>query len=230
MARVALETMPLRPTLERQLTSLVDVLEGVVREGSSLSALVMGPKASGKSLLVERAVARVCAAHNENPQGDKAVGVVRLSGLLHLEDRVAFSEAARQLCSEFDQPFSRTATYDENLLFFRKMLSSLHASMKKVIFIIDGFERFAKQRGKQTLLYNLLDELQHSNVEAGVIGITCAQDIMDLMEKRVKSRFSHRRIIVSSPLHFEVPNPSAPAAVGAPQCCLLSSAACVAEP
>eukprot|EP00983_Pelagomonas_calceolata_P116578 1160322-Pelagomonas_calceolata.AAC.1 len=96
--------------------------------------------------LVERAVARVCAAHNENPQGDKAVGVVRLSGLLHLEDRVAFSEAARQLCryslcqplpnslfecSEFDQPFSRTATYDENLLFFRKMLSSLHASMKK---------------------------------------------------------------------------------------------------
>eukprot|EP00983_Pelagomonas_calceolata_P116579 1160322-Pelagomonas_calceolata.AAC.2 len=51
MARVALETMPLRPTLERQLTSLVDVLEGVVREGSSLSALVMGPKASGKSLM-----------------------------------------------------------------------------------------------------------------------------------------------------------------------------------
>jgi len=43
-------------------------------------------------------VARACARHNINPQGDKAVGVVRLSGLIHLEDRVAFSEAARQLC------------------------------------------------------------------------------------------------------------------------------------
>jgi len=37
----------------------------------------------------------------------------------------------------------------------------------QVIFIIDDFERFAKQRGKQTLLYNLLDELQHSNVQVG---------------------------------------------------------------
>ena len=29
---------------------------------------------------------------------DKMVGVVRLSGLLHLEERAAFQEIARQLC------------------------------------------------------------------------------------------------------------------------------------
>ncbi|KAF5839057.1 hypothetical protein DUNSADRAFT_1675 [Dunaliella salina] len=37
---------------------------------------------------------------------------------------------------------------------------------------------------------------------------------MAIMEKRVQSRFLHRRIIVSSPLHFEVPDPAAPAAAG----------------
>lgn len=44
----------------------------------------------------------------------------------------------------------------------------LHYSLAltlQVIFVLDDFERFAKQRGKQTLLYNLLDELQHSHVQ-----------------------------------------------------------------
>jgi origin recognition complex subunit 4 len=41
-------------------------------------------------------------------------------------------------------------------------------------------------------------------LQAAVVGITCAQDVMESMEKRVKSRFSHRKIIVTGPLHFEV--------------------------
>jgi hypothetical protein len=36
--------------------------------------------------------------------------------------------------------------------------------MKSVIFVIDEFDRFAR-KGKQVLLYNLLDVLQHSKVQ-----------------------------------------------------------------
>ncbi|GFH28118.1 uncharacterized protein HaLaN_26557 [Haematococcus lacustris] len=106
---------------------------------------------------------------------------------------------------EFNQLFSSKASYDENLAFLRAMLASLHTHMKSVVFLLDGFEAFARARGKQQLLYNLFDVLQHSKVQAAVIGITCAQDVMEGMEKRVKSRFSHRKIVITCPAHFEVP-------------------------
>lgn len=41
------------------------------------------------------AAARAAAGAGE---GDKLVGVVRISGLLHLDERAAFQEIARQLC------------------------------------------------------------------------------------------------------------------------------------
>ena len=47
--------------------------------------------------VVERALQQLQQSHN--PVGEPAVlGVVRLSGLVHSEERTAFREAARQLC------------------------------------------------------------------------------------------------------------------------------------
>ncbi len=168
--------------------------------------------------------------------------------------------------SSFNQEFSKTASFDENLTFLRNMLTTLHFNLKSVVFVLDGFERFARARGKQQLLYNLFDMLQHSKVQvsdlathmgsalvclqrwlfavsihssichiaqgklcaplqrlspqaqfkplclsvslcvtqAAVLGLTCAQDVMESMEKRVRSRFSHRRIILTGFSHFEV--------------------------
>ncbi|KAL6755628.1 hypothetical protein V8C86DRAFT_3137545 [Haematococcus lacustris] len=180
-----------------------DMLHAMVRDATSTSLLVMGQPGVGKTLAVERAVAAVCAHHNQ--PGERALGVVRLNGGLHCEERSAFQEIARQLCGEFNQLFSSKASYDENLAFLRAMLASLHTHMKSVVFLLDGFEAFARARGKQQLLYNLFDVLQHSKVQAAVIGITCAQDVMEGMEKRVKSRFSHRKIVITCPAHFEVP-------------------------
>ena len=36
-----------------------------------------------------------------------------------------------------------------------------------------------------------------------MVGVSCMQDVMDHMEKRVKSRFSHRRILLKPPTEFE---------------------------
>eukprot|EP00878_Enallax_costatus_P040562 GHUV01046874.1.p1 GENE.GHUV01046874.1~~GHUV01046874.1.p1 ORF type:complete len:287 (+),score=111.32 GHUV01046874.1:398-1258(+) len=49
---------------------------------------------------------------------------------------------------------------------------------------------------KQTLLYNVLDALQHSQVQAVVLGVSCYFDVQDMMEKRVRSRFSNRKIFL----------------------------------
>ena len=53
------------------------------------------------------------------------VVVVRLTGLAHSEDRVAFREAARQLCTAFGADFVRSASYDDNLAFLRQTLQQL---------------------------------------------------------------------------------------------------------
>lgn len=55
--------------------------------------------------------------------------------------------------------------------------------------MLDEFDLFASRRQKQTLLYNLLDALQTSGMCAGVVGLSVRQDVMELLEKRVKSRF-----------------------------------------
>lgn len=38
-----------------------------------------------------------------------------------------------------------------------------------------------------------------------MLGLTCAQDVMESLEKRVRSRFSHRKIVLTAPSHLEVP-------------------------
>ena len=48
--------------------------------------------------LVERALQTLASRHNPTSSSEPSVGVVRISGLLHLEERAAFQEIARQLC------------------------------------------------------------------------------------------------------------------------------------
>ncbi|KAF9600485.1 hypothetical protein IFM89_009934 [Coptis chinensis] len=74
---------------------------------------------------------------------------------------------------------------------------------KTVVFVLDEFDLLL---GKQLLLYSLLDAMQSVTSQAVVIefteklGFYAMQDADQLLEKRVRSRFSHRKAIVSSSL------------------------------
>ncbi|XP_057960517.1 origin of replication complex subunit 4 isoform X5 [Malania oleifera] len=54
-------------------------------------------------------------------------------------------------------------------------------------------------KGKQRLLYSLLDAMQSVTSQAVVIGISCRLDADQLLEKRVRSRFSHRKLLFLPP-------------------------------
>ncbi|KAL6193336.1 hypothetical protein ACLB2K_034420 [Fragaria x ananassa] len=54
-------------------------------------------------------------------------------------------------------------------------------------------------KGKQLLLYNLLDALQSVTSQAVVIGVSCRLDADQLLEKRVISRFSNRKLLFLPP-------------------------------
>jgi hypothetical protein len=55
------------------------------------------------------------------------------------------------------------------------------------------------QQGKQRLLYNLFEEMQSVLSQAVVVGISCHLDADQLLEKRVRSHFSHTKLLFSPP-------------------------------
>ncbi|CBQ68152.1 related to Origin recognition complex subunit 4 [Sporisorium reilianum SRZ2] len=76
---------------------------------------------------------------------------------------------------------------------------------KPLIITLDDFDLFTA-RPRQAMLYCLLDAVQAASYGAGlaVVGVTSRVDTVDLLEKRVKSRFSHRILHVRPPASFDV--------------------------
>ena len=77
------------------------------------------------------------------------------------------------------------------------LISSLPMLSRPVIVLLDAFDLFTSH-ARQALLYCLFDAVQScragSEKQKGlsVVGLTSRVDVVTLLEKRVKSRFSHR--------------------------------------
>jgi origin recognition complex subunit 4 len=69
---------------------------------------------------------------------------------------------------------------------------------QSIVFVIDEFDMFASHP-RQTLLYNLFDIAQSRKAPIAVVGCTTRLDVVEMLEKRVKSRFSHRYVYLSLP-------------------------------
>lgn len=83
------------------------------------------------------------------------------------------------------------------------MISVLPTLSRPTVVILDAFDLFA-HHARQSLLYCLLDTVQSCKVGQGsngvaVAGITTRIDTINLLEKRVKSRFSGRMIRTAPP-------------------------------
>ncbi|RCI10401.1 hypothetical protein L249_4392 [Ophiocordyceps polyrhachis-furcata BCC 54312] len=173
----------------------------VAAEGNSM--LLIGPRGCGKTTMMENMMVDLSREHRH------LFHVVRLSGFIHTDDKVALKEIWRQLGKEMeveDELVNRT-NYADTLASLLALLS--HPSeitgrdeggvtSQSVVFIIDEFDMFAGH-GRQTLLYNLLDIAQSRKAPIAVVGCTTRLDVVEMLEKRVKSRFSHRCIYVSPP-------------------------------
>ncbi|XP_040213959.1 origin recognition complex subunit 4 isoform X2 [Rana temporaria] len=127
---------------------------------------------------------------------------VHLNGLLQINDKIALKEITRQLYLENVVGDRVFGSFAENLSFLLEALKTGDRSSScPVIFILDEFDLFAHHKN-QTLLYNLFDIAQSAQTPITVIGLTCRLDVMELLEKRVKSRFSHRQIHLLNSFSF----------------------------
>ncbi|KAK3323473.1 origin recognition complex subunit 4 C-terminus-domain-containing protein [Cercophora scortea] len=181
----------------------LQLVEQTIVAGEGNSMLVIGGRGCGKTTLIESVVTEMSRLHKNQ------FHVVRLSGFIHTDDKLALREIWRQLGKEMeveDEVVSKTNNYADTLASLLALLS--HPSeleqtqdgvtSKSVIFVMDEFDLFATH-ARQTLLYNLFDIAQAKKAPIAVLGLTTRIDVVESLEKRVKSRFSHRYVYLSLP-------------------------------
>ncbi|KAI7221268.1 origin recognition complex, subunit 4 [Hortaea werneckii] len=189
--------------LEDEYAKVSQVITQTVTAGESNSMLLIGARGSGKTALVNQILREQAAEHTED------FHVVRLNGFVHTDDKIALRDTWRQLGREMELDESEQGTAGKN---YADTLASLLALLshpaeqgreeaqdqvtKSVIFILDEFDLFASHP-RQTLLYNLFDIAQSRKAPIAVLGLTTRVDVSESLEKRVKSRFSHRYVHLS---------------------------------
>ncbi|NWR27538.1 ORC4 protein, partial [Tachuris rubrigastra] len=185
---------------------LLELLKRTTLHGESNSALIIGPRGSGKTTLLNRVLKdlREMKQVRENLLEVHLNGKHHfLSGLLQTNDKVALKEITRQLQLENVVGDKVFGSFAENLAFLLEALrKGDRSSSCPVLFVLDEFDLFVHHKN-QTLLYNLFDISQSAQAPVTVIGLTCRQDILELLEKRVKSRFSHRQIYLMNSFDFK---------------------------
>lgn len=180
---------------EENVAYLLEMLQRTVDKGESNSLLVLGPRGVGKSALVKEVLhqARKKESWKEN------VVLVQLSGHVQTDDRVALRDIAKQLNLENVVGDRVFGSFSEHLSFLLASLKTGDSSTSKpIVFILDKFDSFCSHKN-QTLLYNLFDVAQSRAVPICVLGISSQIDVTELLEKRVKSRFSHRHLYMWPP-------------------------------
>lgn len=127
----------------------------------------------------------------------RSLGVVRLRGCAHRDERSALRAAASSLCLAFG--LSRASSRGgDDATFLRAALGALAASGRACAIVLEDLDAYAL-RSRQGLLYALLDAVQHAGVRAVVLGTTRRVDCVELLEKRVRSRFGHRTLWIDGP-------------------------------
>ncbi|KAJ6172334.1 hypothetical protein N7470_001401 [Penicillium chermesinum] len=178
--------------LDSEYTKVNHLIEQTVTVGEGNSMLLLGSRGAGKTAMVESIISNLSKEHSND------FHVVRLNGFLHTDDRLALREMWRQLGRE-------THTEDDAAkeLFGASGNKDSITAAKSIVILLDEFDLFVTHP-RQTLLYNLFDIAQARKAPIAVIGLTTKVDVTEMLEKRVKSRFSHRYVYVPLPRTFEM--------------------------
>jgi hypothetical protein len=181
------------PGLESQQKELHDLLSRTMEDSVNNAALVLGPRGSGASALVE-----VCLRdmRQQFMKQGKSFVEVRLNGAIQTDDTLAMREIVFQVCRDHElEQLKETMDFHAHLNFLVDILNQGTFHDTPIFFILEEFDLFTN-RNKQTLLYNLCDLLQSHKAQLCLIGISSYFDCYDRLEKRIRSRMSHRRILI----------------------------------
>ncbi|GAB0497848.1 hypothetical protein MMPV_009185 [Pyropia vietnamensis] len=211
--------------LESTVTDITSTLRKVfdgVREATSF--LVVAPPGGGKALVLTRVLAALATPTLSRPTSPPApqVAVVRLSGGHTGDDRAILREVTAQLglaatavSVDAADPDGIAAAADAAamgaggggtgasswsvLAAMDSHLRVLSAATTGVLFVLEEFDTFAAAAagdGATSLLYTLLNVVGSGGVRAALLGTTAHVAPTDGLEKRVRSRFVHRQLVL----------------------------------
>ncbi|CAK7268901.1 origin recognition complex subunit 4 [Sporothrix epigloea] len=196
------------------------VVKQTVVAGEGNSMMVIGARGTGKTTMVESIIEDLAAEHGEAFHVVRLNGFIHTDDKLAL--REIWRQLGKEMAVE-DDIVNKTQTnnYADTLASLLALLShpsEIQAApvgtggtggtaetdtdggiavpvvtSTSVIFVIDEFDLFATH-ARQTLLYNLFDIAQARKAPIAVLGLTTKIDVVESLEKRVKSRFSHRYV------------------------------------
>ena len=185
--------------LDDEYAKVATVITQTITAGESNSMLLIGARGCGKTAMINQIVRGQSKIHADD------FHVVRLNGFIHTDDKIALREIWRQLGKEMelDEDEAVSKNYADTMTRLLALLShptengiETEQVTKSVVFILDEFELFAGHP-RQMLLYNLFDIAQSRKAPIAVLGLTTRIDVVESLEKRVKSRFSQRYVHLS---------------------------------
>ncbi|KAJ5599295.1 hypothetical protein N7450_000362 [Penicillium hetheringtonii] len=197
--------------LEPEYNKVNHLIEQTVTVGEGNSMLLLGSRGCGKTAMVESIISSLAKEHSNE------FHVVRLNGFLHTDDRLALREMWRQLGRETntEDDASKVSSYADTMATLLALLSHPEelfgasgngngvTAAKSIVILLDEFDLFVTHP-RQTLLYNLFDIAQARKAPIAVIGLTTKVDVTEMLEKRVKSRFSHRYVYIPLPRTYDI--------------------------
>jgi len=173
-----------RPCLEVPIADACPLTEASGAESSSV--LLLGEAGSGKTHAVEWCINRLREA-------DSDLVVLRARGMFYATDVECVRHLATQVSGELVTAPRANASFDQGMEWFREVLKERFDHTSAVVIVLDRFECFCS-RPRQTLLYNLFDIAQEVGVRLSIIGMSERIDVMSMLEKRIRSRFSMRHL------------------------------------
>lgn len=202
--------------LESAVSTVFSCIRNTVIQKRGNQCMLLGARATGKSLVVHKALN---LALEQFP--DQFL-VVKINGIIQNEDRLALREIAKQLDRQInttDEPIEKPSmnlTLKSLNMLFNVDVEEEHGAHemqveeskfnqevgtstrpKSVVFIVDEFERYTINH--QVLAYELLDWCQASLAGVAVIGLSARMNMMDLLEKRNRSRNTAKVLTLGKP-------------------------------
>lgn len=178
---------------EKERTQLKELLDHTLIDGESNSCIMIGHRGSGKSHLLNT----VLSHYNE-----KNFLLIKLNGLVHTDGVISLDEITKRMNLEAINEKRTFGNFSENFQFLLQSFKTGSKNIIPIVFVLDEFDMFCQHKN-QTLLYNLFDVVQSAPMSICVVGLTVRLDVMELLEKRVKSRFSHRIIHLCTSFTYE---------------------------
>ncbi|XP_060851323.1 origin recognition complex subunit 4 isoform X2 [Rhopalosiphum padi] len=175
---------------DKEQNELLQIIKKTTDFGESDSVIILGSRGCGKSMLMESVIKSL------SPESHT---LVLLNGLIHTDDNLALKSIIQQLQMEnLDGTFAQ-GSYADNISFLLESFRTGNkTASKSIIMVLDKFDMFCSHTN-QTLLYNLFDSVQSQQNPLCIIGLTSRIDVIELLEKRVKSRFSHNIMMLKPP-------------------------------